>query len=274
MGYKWMARFDDDSELLSPVPYNFFERMRSERKLYGYRVFSRECPVVFQRFVDEYAQTANLSMVSAYGRHGRGSLGVYNNFYVANVAWWRTPGPRAFAAAFDRSLLIFKRRTNDLVLQTAAVGLFMAPQYRKHFTDFSYMHHTIVAGSVIYGGLETGTEDGDWQTTLASYARKYLQRLLTSTRTVTVTLTGTSTPTSPRCPARSRPTPARAALAARVRPTAVTVDLTAAPGTETTAALTTRACARGTGSMRGTRDKRDTRDTRDTRGTRDTKGAA
>lgn len=40
LGYEWIMRFDDDSRLHSAIPYNLFENMRAENKIYGYRMLS------------------------------------------------------------------------------------------------------------------------------------------------------------------------------------------------------------------------------------------
>ena len=63
-------------------------------------------------------------------------------------------------AAFDRSNLIFTRRCNDLIFQTAAIKLFLPLAKRKRYTDFTYQHHTIYEGRVTFGGIETGTAQG------------------------------------------------------------------------------------------------------------------
>ena len=51
--------------------------------------------------------------------------------------------------AFDRSNLIFTRRSNDLIFQTAAVKLLMAKEQRTRYTDFSYQHHTVREDAVV-----------------------------------------------------------------------------------------------------------------------------
>mmetsp|Transcript_29638 Transcript_29638/g.102137 ORF Transcript_29638/g.102137 Transcript_29638/m.102137 type:complete len:140 (+) Transcript_29638:149-568(+) len=75
-------------------------------------------------------------------------------------------------SSFDRSNLIFTRRCNDLIFQTAVLKLFMAPARRKRYADFTYQHHTVSEGVVTFGGLETGFSDAHAQAHLEAYLRK------------------------------------------------------------------------------------------------------
>jgi hypothetical protein len=71
--------------------------------------------------------------------------------------------------AFDRSNLIFSRRCNDLIFQTAAIKLFLPKGRRKRYTDFTYQHHTVSGGRVTFGGIETGTRDPETSANLQAY---------------------------------------------------------------------------------------------------------
>ena len=102
-----------------------------------------------------------------------GKLGFYNNWFVTKISWWLDePRVAQFIGAFDRSNLIFTVRSNDLIFQTAAIKLFMPKERRRRYSDFSYQHHTIRNGSVLYGGLEAGWRDENAQALLAAYASK------------------------------------------------------------------------------------------------------
>jgi hypothetical protein len=48
-------------------------------------------------------------------------VGVYNNWFVARIDWWLSARVMAMQRAFDASQLIFTRRLNDLVFQSAIV---------------------------------------------------------------------------------------------------------------------------------------------------------
>ena len=102
-----------------------------------------------------------------------GKLGFYNNWFVTKISWWLDePRVAQFIGAFDRSNLIFTVRSNDLIFQTAAIKLFMPKSRRRRYSDFSYQHHTIRNGSVLYGGIEAGWRDDGGQALLAAYASK------------------------------------------------------------------------------------------------------
>ena len=80
----------------------------------------------------------------------------------------------ALIGAFDRSNLIFTRRSNDLIFQTAAIKLFLPKAQRRRYADFSYQHHTITNGAVLYGGIESGWRDRRARHTLRAYAQKHV----------------------------------------------------------------------------------------------------
>ena len=80
----------------------------------------------------------------------------------------------ALIGAFDRSNLIFTRRSNDLIFQTAAIKLFLPKARRRRYADFSYQHHTITNGAVLYGGIESGWRDRRARHTLRAYAHKHV----------------------------------------------------------------------------------------------------
>ncbi|KAH8071782.1 hypothetical protein JL721_4290 [Aureococcus anophagefferens] len=102
--------------------------------------------------------------------NGPGRLGYYNNWFVTKIDWWLDePAVRRMIAAFDRSNLIFTRRCNDLIFQTAAIKLFLPLAKRKRYTDFTYQHHTIYEGRVTFGGIETGTADAAASENLDAY---------------------------------------------------------------------------------------------------------
>ena len=48
----------------------------------------------------------------------------------------------------------------------------MPKSKRRRYSDFSYQHHTIRNGSVLYGGVEAGWRDDGAQALLAAYASK------------------------------------------------------------------------------------------------------
>lgn len=106
---------------------------------------------------------------------GPGELGYYNNWFVTNVTWWATnPSATRMIRTFDRSNLIFSRRCNDLIFQTAVIKLFMPKSLRKRYVDFTYQHHTVSSGVITFGGIETGYLDPDPAASLDNYRERFL----------------------------------------------------------------------------------------------------
>lgn len=128
LGYKYMLRLDDDSRILSCVPYNIFDNLRRSKAIYGFRQYSYECELFrsnFGHFVDAYCEEQGISQ-EALGLEsqgycgGVGSMGFYNNFYVTNIEWWLSPTVQHFIDAFDKANRVFASRDNDLIFQTRA----------------------------------------------------------------------------------------------------------------------------------------------------------
>jgi hypothetical protein len=184
LGYKWMMRFDDDSRILSHIDYNMFHAMRANNKIYGFRMYSMECGRGnFGPLIDRFTKNHNLSIEdrglgpginnNRYCKGG-GKLGYYNNFAITNVTWWvTTPLVQTLIRVFDQSNLIITDRDGDLLLHTAIVRLFTQPQERMHFLDWSYYHHTVLKGDIIWGGIESGTADRHWNQTKHDYIRDH-----------------------------------------------------------------------------------------------------
>jgi hypothetical protein len=177
LGYEYMMRFDDDSLILSCIKHNIFDTLRANKALYGFRQYSYECGFrnYFGKFVDCYSDEQGISLEelglgSSGYCDGLGSMGFYNNFYVTKIDWWLQPAVQDFVQAFDKSNRIFTFRDNDLIFQTAAVRLFMNVSDRIQYTDFSYLHHTIRYGIVLWGGVETGTEDQNAERLIEEYS--------------------------------------------------------------------------------------------------------
>lgn len=174
LGYEWLMRFDDDSKLVSEITYNIFDFMRIEKKIYAYRMLSRECGSRdFGTFMDNYVRDNGIVISGARYCHSVGSLGFYNNFYITNVRWWLQRKVQHFVQTFDRSNLIFTKRDNDLIFQTAVVRLFLPKEHVHMFTDWSYIHHTIRNGVVTWGGLQVGSNDSLSNITINNYVSTF-----------------------------------------------------------------------------------------------------
>ena len=164
LGYRFVMRIDDDSLFLSPVPYNLFDRMREKGAIYAHRQTSTECgSSEFRPFV---TKALNLSRrYCGFSKSDQKSRlaaeeeiqGFYNNFFVSDISWWLSPTVQRLVLAFDKSGLIYTRRDNDLVFQSAAVKLLSPRTAIYKYVDWAYAHITVNDGKWCHGGASTGT---------------------------------------------------------------------------------------------------------------------
>lgn len=158
LGYAFVMRFDDDAYLLSPIPYNIFTFMAARKIEYGFRLTSWESgdPAPkgqFHAFVRTFAIDRKisprwgLSQACPDGRIDRfmadrcGQLyTIYNNFFVANVSFWRSPAVQDFVRHVDASRTIYNNRWGDALWHSVALQLFMPREQLWMFDDFAYEH--------------------------------------------------------------------------------------------------------------------------------------
>ena len=166
LGYGWVMRLDEDSRLLSEVPYNLFGYMRSHGLLFGYRMVSYESGYDgerFHAFVRSYLLAeqrrapafrpqwlldgcgANATSRD-FSHHRCGEVfGFYNNFFVSSVAFWRSGPVQRLLSHIDKSGYIYTRRYGDLLLQSVCIQIHL-PRTRVHlFREFTYEHSTRVS---------------------------------------------------------------------------------------------------------------------------------
>ena len=107
LGYSYVMRLDDDAFLMSPVRYNIFAFMAERRYEYAFRLTSWESgePAErgeFHKFVRSYALERGIQprwglatscpdgRLDTFTPNRCGQLyTIYNNFFVANVSFWR-----------------------------------------------------------------------------------------------------------------------------------------------------------------------------------------
>ena len=158
LGYQYVMRLDDDAYILSPITYNVFAFMASRRLEYAFRLTSWEHGEPAQRgelhkFVRDYALKGGIQprwglshscpdgQLESFTPDNCGQFyTIYNNFFVANVSFWRRPDVQAFVQHVDASKTIYYKRWGDAVWHSVALQLFL-PRDRVHmFEDFSYEH--------------------------------------------------------------------------------------------------------------------------------------
>jgi len=172
MGYKWVCRLDDDSLLLSEIPFNLFSFMRSRGFDYAYRNVAMErggwdgngnygdkwwewvnLYVSKMKLQPKWLFEANACRERSFLHEncGKDFFGFYNNFFVANIERFLEPDIQNLLHELDESGLMFMSRWNDLIIQSLAVQLFV-PKSRVHrFTSFGYAHNSGHADTLRYG---------------------------------------------------------------------------------------------------------------------------
>jgi alpha 1,2-mannosyltransferase len=166
LGYDWVMRFDDDSFLLSEVKYDLFKHLADNGYRYGYRVDCWEpeslC-VGFQALVEQHLCERRLRAPIYRGLRNRKPgdfVGYYNNWFATDVNFWLAADVQDFLQRVDETGNIYLRRWNDLVIQAAAVQLFLKPAQVYKFTDWTYQHaSTNRDGSLGWGGVFVGSSD-------------------------------------------------------------------------------------------------------------------
>ncbi|KYG81032.1 glycolipid 2-alpha-mannosyltransferase [Roseivirga ehrenbergii] len=194
LGFDWVCRFDDDSILHSPIDYDIFEYMEHNNYEYGYRVDSQE-PYrltegfsdalhnyirenkVVPTFFEDHLWNPGLSdklrnlmyqLLSIRFPLMKNDLkikgvydnwGYFNNFFISKLSFWKSEPVQHFLHHFDQMGASHIYRWNDLVMQSAAVQIFMEKERVHKFEDWTYEHATIRKGILEYGGIWLGTED-------------------------------------------------------------------------------------------------------------------
>ena len=218
MGYSYVMRLDEESFILSPIRGNIFARMAAAGVEYGWRMVSYESggsPVGnarsseqdgrFHEFVRSYlsehrirptfllaACQTNDSMGSASAALTTSSTsddfriercgemqGFYNNWFVSKLSFWLSSPVQSFLRHVDESGLMYRLRWNDLIVQSAAVQIFLPRARARLFTDFTYEHatrarrHNHSRACVVFGGLAQGTEDPDGYERARRFLREF-----------------------------------------------------------------------------------------------------
>ena len=199
MGYEYVMRLDDDSFFFSEIPYNIFDFMATNNMEYAYRNVARESGETgdeWYKFLRSYHAESGLKStgwlletcsqahsMSDYKASKCGeSFGFYNNFFVAKVSFFLSPAVQDFLNAVDESGNIFKWRWNDLIIQAAAVQLFM-PQEKVHrFVGWAYAHFSgpLTRKTDNYGILQSSAFDVSPVATVMAFSAKNAMNLETA----------------------------------------------------------------------------------------------
>uniref|UniRef100_A0A6S8P7Y9 Nucleotide-diphospho-sugar transferase domain-containing protein n=1 Tax=Amphora coffeiformis TaxID=265554 RepID=A0A6S8P7Y9_9STRA len=165
-------RLDEDSFLHSPIDYNIFEFMESQRYVYGYRMCSYEMQTAY-RMWRRYQKFKGPEDVPKRDLALRG-CGFYNNFFVADLEFFRQDDVQDFLQFIYQRGHIYVWRLGDLVIHTMTIYKF-AQSFQVHrFLDFTYEHGTIdnTTGCLMWGGMQAGYRDVEAAKRLDKYHRE------------------------------------------------------------------------------------------------------
>jgi Glycolipid 2-alpha-mannosyltransferase len=168
--YRYLFRMDEDSYIHSPIQYDVFDMMRGHQYVYGYRMCAYEMKVtqrmstMWMKRNPHFIPQRNVDL---------GMCGFYNNFFVADLQFFRSAQVSQFLRFIDKQGHIYRRRLGDLMIHSMAVYWF-APKEKIHrFLDFTYEHATFneTNGCLLWGGIQAGYDDPNAAQTLSTFNR-------------------------------------------------------------------------------------------------------
>lgn len=168
MGYEYVMRMDDDSYILSPIPYDIFAFMSSNHFDYAYRTGAVEAAGnLYWDFVQTYARSKGWGVAEIlplmdscqdktslddFNFANCGLLrGFYNNFFVSRVQRWLEDDVQDLLGLFDNSGMMFLERWGDLTVHSTVVKLLFPPSSVHRFVGWGYAHASKPNGIVQAG---------------------------------------------------------------------------------------------------------------------------
>lgn len=189
--YRYIARLDEDSFLLSPINYDIFDLMVTQTYVYGFRMCAYELEetlpkIWFKKWRKGLSSDNNTNkIVSNQSRQGRqvidpGLCGFYTNFFVADLKFFLSPEVTKFLREIDRRGFFYRKRFGDLLVHSLAVYAF-APSTQIHrFLDFTYQHATIdyfkdrEKECISWGSIQAGYNDPIGEQQVDAFHQKHV----------------------------------------------------------------------------------------------------
>jgi len=165
--YRYIARLDEDSFILSPIQQDMFKVMQLNQYVYGYRMCAFELEETLPKiwFKKWKKSLTTTSSTTIHRNIEVGLCGFYTNFFVADLQFFTSPPVAQFLQEIDRRGLFYRKRFGDLLVHTLAVYAF-APSTQIHrFLDFTYQHATIdyfkdrEKECISWGSIQAGYND-------------------------------------------------------------------------------------------------------------------
>jgi alpha 1,2-mannosyltransferase len=186
LGYTHVMRMDDDSYIHSSIKYNIFDYMRNNNKRYGFRqpcMDSTGEEALSKVVLDYLEKESNLVTQERLDDFNKlRYLGFYNNWFVADMSFFLEPPVSTLLQIIDESKIMYEFRSNDLLIQSVLVRLFLEPTQVKWFDDFTYEHVTDHgknrprnAGCPSFGGLSYGYghDANEWEALSKAFIDRY-----------------------------------------------------------------------------------------------------
>lgn len=154
LGYKWVFRLDEDSEVLTPVKQNMMGWMESLGKQYAFRLWDEEdqdmiwsLPELTQWYLTAneiqpkwlYDSCRPRSSVGLNSHGGWNRRILYNNMFMTNITWWLTSEVQSYLRVVEQSQGFYFFRWGDAPIHTMVVRTFLT-RSQVHVFGFSYCH--------------------------------------------------------------------------------------------------------------------------------------
>jgi hypothetical protein len=177
--YQYLFRLDEDSYLHSAISYDVFDFMKNNGYVYGFRMCSYEL-MYTQRMSRLWNKSRAATSSNFVPRRALDleMCGFYNNFFMADMAFFRSAPVQRFLRFIDREGHIYRRRFGDLMIHSMAIYWFADPSQIHRFLDFSYEHSTynVTTGCLVWGGLQVGYDDPNPTGTLQTFQNDLITR--------------------------------------------------------------------------------------------------
>ncbi len=179
--YRYVMRMDEESFIHSPIAYDLFQFMERFNYSYAYRMCSYELDLAAWNDYQAHVQrcgathrnssttTNHNSITTPFRQLAYRLCGFYNNFFLLDLHFVEQRNVQHFLRWVDRTGIIYRRRYNDLQIQTIAVYAFCPPERIHRFLDWSYEHMTVHQASDKTNGSTTVTTCPLWGAIQAGY---------------------------------------------------------------------------------------------------------
>jgi len=166
--YEYIARLDEDSFLLSPIQYDIFDFMATNKYVYGYRMCAYELEETLPKLWFKKWRKSLLHNNETQRFLDPKLCGFYTNFFVAKLDFFLSPPVVHFLDhELDRKGLFYRKRFGDLLVHTLVVYAFASAARIHRFLDFTYQHTTIdyfkdrEKECISWGSIQAGYNDLD-----------------------------------------------------------------------------------------------------------------